>query len=105
MTDASSKSSSVIDTITNALSKHFPVGESFNIETPSIIMSVAKLKADQMSSELNVSSARIKTPTFCDLINEKATQTIKVSSSPLGPFYNEQDQYNCTNRVISIKVS
>ena len=98
------KSSSVMDTVTKALSKHFPVGESIKIETPSMIMSVAKLKANEMSSELNISSARIKTPTFCDLINENAKKAISMSSSPLGPLYNEQDQYNCTNRVISIKV-
>jgi hypothetical protein len=56
-----------------------------------------------MSSEINISNAKIKTPTFCDLVNQKSGKAVNISSSPLGPLYNEQDEYNCTNNVITLK--
>ena len=84
------------------------MGESVDIKTPSLQMSVKKLKAENLSSTIEINDVRVVLPSFCELLNEPVVTTMSPSTtttqSPLGPLYNPSVENNCKNRPITFKV-
>lgn len=81
-----------------------PVGESFSFETPSLSVSLSKLKANDLPSEIKIDNGAFKLPNFCDLLNQPTTQTSTKASNSIGLLYNPSDENNCTNKVINFRV-
>jgi hypothetical protein len=101
--DSTQKANSIINTISNVLVKHFPVGETFSINTPSVSMKVAKIKANELTSTLSIgSNTKLTLPSLCDMLNDVSTTT--TVRTPLGPLYDPNSENTCSKRTISFKV-
>jgi hypothetical protein len=101
--DTTEKSNGIINTISKVLVEHFPVGESFSINTPSVSMTVAKVKASGLNSTLTIgSNSKLILPSLCDMLNDDSTTT--TVRTPLGPLYDPNSENTCSKRTISFKV-
>ena len=65
--DKALKTARILDLAANMLSQHFHTNESYDIETPAISMSVAKLASDNLPSSVNIRSGTFRLPAFCEL--------------------------------------
>ncbi len=101
--ETTQKASSIINTISKVLVEHFPVGESFSINTPSVSMTVAKVKAGDLNSTLSIgSNSKLLLPSLCDMLNDVSTTT--TVRTPLGPLYDPNSENTCSKRTVSFKV-
>lgn len=100
--DIAQKVDTITSLITSLVSDKYASGQSFQIATPSISMNIQKLQASNLPNVLNISSATVKLPPFCTLVsNIKKTTTTTTKS----PYINLADKNNCSNRIITLKVT
>lgn len=96
------KVGTITDLISNLVAQRFAVGQSFSITSPTINMQLEKVIASNLTSLINLKYAKIHLPSFCDLmVNSMAITTTTTKS----PFINLNDADNCTNRIITLKVT
>ena len=103
--DATQKTQSVMDLVTNLLSQQFAIGDSFNMTTPSLSITLNKVRASNMNSTLDLNNGVFELPSYCNLISKIANSSdSNDASSPLSKYYNPKDENNCLNKVINIQV-
>ena len=94
--DAEQKADSVLNLITDIVLKHATLGDKTKIETPSLYVELAKIKANNLPTNITVNNGVFKVPPFCNLVNENASSTNLINKPG--------DENSCVNRVINIKV-
>lgn len=100
--DVSQKVDTLTSLITGLVADNYAAGQTFQIATPSISMNIQKLQASDLPPVLNVSNALIKLPSFCSLLTN--TQAITTTTTK-SPYVSLSDSNNCTNRIITLKVT
>ena len=99
--DVAQKVNTITDLIGNLVASRFATGQSYNMVTSSLAMQVSKLQATNLPNQVNIENAVVQMPTFCDLTTNSNSITTTTTSSP---YINPMDSYNCTNRIITLKV-
>jgi hypothetical protein len=101
--DAAQKASSVLNLLSNVISNHLPVGDSFDVNTSSLMLSLRKTKASDLNSSLQIDGDKIELPSFCDMQNKPSTSNFKTNE--LGPLLDLNEEENkCDSRVITTQV-
>lgn len=95
------KVNTITNLIGNLVSNRFAIGQSYNIQSPSLTMSVEKMQASSLPSVFNLQNAKVIFPTFCDLVTQSTAATTTMAA--ISPYINLADASNCTNRVITLK--
>lgn len=91
----------ITDLIGTLVSSRFAVGQNYSIQNPFLSMTVSKLKAADLPRELDVETAKVFLPTFCDIVTNMQAPTTTTTASP---YLDLSYENNCTNRVITLKV-
>lgn len=100
--DVAQKVNTITDLIGNLVASRFATGQSYNMVTSSLAMQISKLQATNLPNQVNIENAVVQMPTFCDLTTNANSITTTTTSSP---YINPMDSYNCTNRIITLKVN
>lgn len=102
--DAAQKASSVLNLLSNIISDHLPVGDSFDVTTSSLLMSLRKMKASDLNSSLQMDGDKIELPSFCDMQNKPYVSNSK--QNLLGPLLDlNEEEKRCESRVITTQVT
>jgi hypothetical protein len=91
--DMAQKNGYTLEELFQVIASHIEVGKNMDLITKNLDMKIEKLKAKDLPEIIQMSNARIKIPTFCDL------QRLPTPDS------NDTDPTNCRNRVIILKVT
>ncbi len=102
--DAAQKASSVLNLLSNIISDHLPVGDSFDVTTSSLLLSLRKTKASDLNSSLQLDGDKIELPSFCDMHNKPIVSSSK--QNVLGPILDlNEEEKRCDSRVITTQVT
>ncbi len=68
MLDLTQQANSMLESLTQIISKHLYVGQSFQIKSPSIQVNILKNNVSLLNTTQVMGDSTIKIPSFCDLL-------------------------------------